>query len=269
MRHTYIILIVSLLTCAVIPVCSVGQKSVSAQTAPAQEAPAPPLNQTAAPSSHQTAAPAKEQTPPSAVLEILRLKADQPLYSIELRNVQLADLFRVIAHDYNLNIVIDSAISGTITASFANISIEEALEAIAEMSSLIIEKKGKVFRISPNVITKTVVLRFVEARKVLESAGTPGQTGSTGVTGLLSEKGKILLGQQQNSLTIIDRPENVKKIEDYLSAVDHKLETRVFKLKYLKADEVTGVAQTTLTTTQTTGAEGTTATTTATTTKQQ
>jgi len=201
----------------------------------------------------------KGLTSSTPVLEIKRLESESALYSIELRDVQLSDLFRVIAHDYNLNIVMDQGVSGTITSSFTNISLEEALEAIAEMNNLSIEKKGNIVKIKPNLLTKTFVLKYIEAKKFLEGSAPAGQStagqtstgaSATGIYSLLSEKGKILLGQQQNSLTVIDYPDNIKKVEDYLKVIDHKMETRVYKLKYLKADEVTGATSKSTTTTQ-------------------
>ena len=62
---------------------------------------------------------------------------------------------------------------------------------------------------------------------------------------------------------------NVKGVEDYIAVVDHKMATRIFKLKYLKADEVTGVTNITQTTTQTISEEGAKTTSTTTATKQQ
>jgi type II secretory pathway component GspD/PulD (secretin) len=202
-------------------------------------------------------------TPSAAGMEIKRLESESPLYSIELRDVPLSDLFRVIAHDYNLNILMDQDISGTITASFTNISLEEALGAIAEMSNLLMEKKGNIVKIKPNLVTETMVLKYIEAKKLLEASSsgaaasgpaasgqTAGSTSGTGIYSLLSAKGKILLGQQQNSLTVIDYPDSIKKVADYLKAVDHKMETRIYKLKYLKADEVSGATVKSTTTTQ-------------------
>jgi type II secretory pathway component GspD/PulD (secretin) len=211
--------------------------------------------------SADTAGINKTLTSAAPILEIKRLESEKPLYSIELREVQLTDLFRVIAHDYNLNILMDKSVSGTITASFTNISLEEALDAIAELSNLSIEKRGNIIKVSPNLITRTVVLKYIEAKKFMDASspaqGAAGASQSTGILGLLSEKGKILVGQQQNSLTVIDYPDNVRRIDDYLKVVDHKMETRVYKLKYLKADEVVGATVKTSTTTQATTATGT------------
>jgi len=184
------------------------------------------------------------------VLQIKQMGTDKSLYSIELRDVLLSDLFRVIARDYNLNILVDQNVAGTVTASFTNISLDEALEAVADLSNLSIVKKGKIVKVSTNFITKTFVLKYIEAGKLLETAG-PSQVGASGplqaqaaagLSGLLSNKGKILLGRQQNSLTVIDYPDNIKKFEEYIKVIDHRMESRVYKLKYLKAEEVVGAA---------------------------
>ena len=246
----------------------------------------------------------KKLTASAPVVEIKRLESEKPLYSIELRNVELSDLFRVIAHDYNLNILVEQDVQGVITASFTNISLDEAIEGIAEMGNLKIEKKGNILRISPNLITKTIILRHIEAKKLLESAKSlvaaqpqapvtqaaaaaqtapatqatapaPASTSSQAATSttiakrestiydFLSNKGKILLGQQPNSIIVIDYPPNVEKVENYLKAVDQKMSSQVFKLNYLKASEIVGgeskaASGTATTSTATTSSSGTT-----------
>ncbi|MDD2702758.1 MAG: hypothetical protein PHC33_01960 [Candidatus Omnitrophica bacterium] len=217
----------------------------------------------------------KSLTPAVPVMEIKRLESEEPLYSIELRDVQLMDFFRVIAHDYDLNIIVDSKVSGTITASFTTISLEEALDGIAELSNLTIQKKGNIFRVAPNFVTKIYILKYIEAKKILQGVTAPGTTtagspvttaaaagtpasspvgtsssagGTSGVSSkgqstiydLLSPQGKILLGEKPNSVIVIDYPVNVKKIEEYLDSIDQKMASRVFKLKYLKAADVVG-----------------------------
>ena len=214
----------------------------------------------------------KKLTAALPVLEIKRLEAEEAKYSIELRDVPLADLFRVIAHDYNLNILVDPRVYGTITASFTNVLLEEALEAIAEMNNLILEKKGKILKVSPNLVTRTFVLKHVEAAQLVKAAKAETQSAASsgtgaaaasdpaaagtaaaapasggvpapesgGFFGLLSPLGKVLLGKQQNSIMIIDYPENVAQVEDYLLVVDQRMGSKVFKLKYLKASDMLG-----------------------------
>ncbi len=155
------------------------------------------------------------------VLEIKRLESGKPLYSIELREVQLVDFFRVIACEFKLNILINQNVSGAITASFTNISLEEALDAIAELNNLSIEKKGNIIKVSSNLVTKTGILKYNEAER-LPDTFIPAQASSkvpsvsapsgTGLYGQLSAKDKILLGQQQNPFAELEfMVENARK----------------------------------------------------------
>ena len=168
------------------------------------------------------------------VMEIERLETEEPLYSFELRNADLGDLFRVLAHDYKLNILVDEKVQGRITASFSNISLEEAIDAIAENQNLKLIKKGNIIKVSPDLITRTFKLKHIEAEKLLEKGK------SSTVSDLLSESGRLLLGSQPNSIMVIDYQENVDKIEAFLKMADERMQARIFKLKYLTASELVG-----------------------------
>lgn len=222
-------------------------------------------NVTVAPENPQAPAQAASAEP-EPVMEIKQLSAEKPLYAFELRDVEIGDLLRVLAHDYKLNLLVDKEVSGKITASLSAISLEEALETIAESQNLRLKKKGNVIQVIPNIITKVFTLRFIEARELLESsspsqsaaqetAQTASETAASEssassasseaaqpntIYDLLSEKGKILLGKQPNSLVVMDYPPYVEKVEAYLKEVDQKMASRVFKLKYLKAADVVG-----------------------------
>ncbi|MFH1339340.1 MAG: hypothetical protein ABIH40_05815 [Candidatus Omnitrophota bacterium] len=176
----------------------------------------------------------KEVATEPAVMQIKRLETEEPLYSFELRNVDLKDLFRVLAHDYKLNILMDEKVQGQITASFSNISLEEAIDAIAENQNFILKKKGNIIKVSPNLITRTFKLKHIEAEKLFEKGP------STSVSDLLSENGRILLGSQPNSIMVIDYQENIDKIEVFLKMADERMQARIFKLRYLSASELAG-----------------------------
>lgn len=177
-------------------------------------------------------------------MEIKRSETEESLYSFELRDVAIGDLFRALAHDYKLNLLVDKEVDGMVTASLANVSLEEALETIAESQNLILQKKGNITRVSPHFVTKIFSLKYIEAKGILDSSSS-SENASSGSTSnvfgdLLSEKGKVFLGKQPNSIVVIDYPPNIGKVETYLNEMDKKMTRRVFKLKYLKAADVVG-----------------------------
>jgi len=215
---------------------------------------------------------AKETVPPveEPVMKIERLDNEGQVYSFELKDAQIRDIFRVLAYDHKLNLLVDNEVEGKITATMTNVSLEQFLEAAAEALNLTIEKNGSFIKVKPNLITKVFILKHVEARTVLlspesvetgksesvetgksESVETgksesveTGKSENT-IYDLLSAKGKIFLGRQPNSIMVIDYPPNIKKLEDYLQEIDRRMSSRIFKLKYLKASDIAGIENST------------------------
>ena len=114
-----------------------------------------------------------------AVIQIKRLETIEPLYSFELRDVEAGDLFRVLAHDYKLNLLVDKDAQGKITASLTNISLEEALNSIAESLNLKLEKKGNIIWVSPHFITQTFKLKYLKATDVVGSSNSTESSSET------------------------------------------------------------------------------------------
>lgn len=115
----------------------------------------------------------------AAVMQIKRLETAEPLYSFELREVEAGDLFRVLAHDYKLNLLVDNEVEGKITASMTNISLEEALNSIAESLNLKLEKKGNIIWVSPNFVTQAFKLKYLKATDVVGSSNTTESSSET------------------------------------------------------------------------------------------
>jgi len=103
----------------------------------------------------------------SSILEIKKIPGSKNLFSIVLKEAQLPDIFRVIAHDFGLNILVDKNVKGKITASFTNISLEEAIEKICEMNNLKLEKKGNVIIVRPNLVAKVFKLKYISAKDIV------------------------------------------------------------------------------------------------------
>jgi len=77
---------------------------------------------------------AKETVPPveEPVMKIERLDNEGQVYSFELKDAQIRDIFRVLAYDHKLNLLVDNEVEGKITATMTNVSLEQFLEAAAE-----------------------------------------------------------------------------------------------------------------------------------------
>lgn len=59
-----------------------------------------------------------------------------PLVTLEAVNVEVRALLLALARDANLNLVIDPAVRGRITASFTDVPVREALRAVASVANV-------------------------------------------------------------------------------------------------------------------------------------
>jgi len=187
------------------------------------------------------------------------------LYSIELRDAALVDLFRMMSRDYNLNIMVDAKVTGTITATLNNVTIDEALHTIMELKGLKMEQKGKIMVIEPDLVSRIFVLRFVKLSDIVQvettvttsATAAPAAAGATTVntqtasqslsasyTGknnfqqCLSGDGYVIPDIQSNSFMVVDYPKNIEKVEKYIKMADRTKEKRIIKLQYVNAKEL-------------------------------
>ncbi|HQJ16060.1 MAG TPA: hypothetical protein PLJ26_06215 [Candidatus Omnitrophota bacterium] len=205
--------------------------------------------------------PVADASKNTAVTRITAVEGSSDTYSFELRDTRVLDLFRILSHDYKLNLLVDNSVSDAkVTASLSNVTLQEALEAISELAGLKMERKGSIIKVYVDIVTEVIALKYIPAKKILERTGsstgsassgmppgmpgmgaaTSGQTSESSIFDLLSPQGKILLGSQPNSIIVMDLPAYVERVRQYVSVVDQRMETRVFKLKYLKASDLVG-----------------------------
>jgi len=201
----------------------------------------------------------------SPLIKIKRLETKEPRYSIELKGVDLADIFRVFAHDYNLNIITGPSIHGKITASFTNVSFEEALKGIAEVSNIAFRKEGNIMIVGVNFVSRVFKLKYLDVKQIAgelsgektgitESSSSSQQSSSSGgassggdekgqyskvassILGILSSKGKVLFGSEPNSILVIDYPDNIKKVSNYLKMVDVAPRQVLIEARFVEVD---------------------------------
>ncbi len=116
----------------------------------------------------QEAAPTKqeEEKAPEADPVLKIEQTGDSLFSIELRDVELQDLLRVIAYDYKFNLIMDKNIKGRVTASFHDINITEALEKILSVNGYALVKEGDIYRVKSGLTSRIFKLNYISAAKV-------------------------------------------------------------------------------------------------------
>jgi type IV pilus assembly protein PilQ len=158
--------------------------------------------------------------------------------SLNLKDVDLKDFFRLIHEISGLNILVDPNVTGTVTLVLDNVPWDQALDIVLKNSQLGKTLEGNVLRISKietltaqqaaaakliqakedaqPLVTKFIPVNYANAKSI--QTLLKGWVGG----GALSKRGNILVDDRTNTLIISDIASQVPIIENIVKKLDTK-----------------------------------------------
>jgi type IV pilus secretin PilQ/predicted competence protein len=208
--------------------------SATALASPAIAQPAAKIESTPAPSvvivnsGSASSAPAQQAaTPPPA-----GRYSGEPI-SVNLKDVDLRDFFRLIHEISGLNVVVDPAVKGSLTIVLDDVPWDQALDIVLKNNDLDKQLDGNVLRIATkdtlkkeadqnrelakaqseaaDVVTTTRVLSYAKAEDLVPT-----------MKKFLSSRGDILADSRSNTLIIRDVPNVLPVLDNLLRQLDRK-----------------------------------------------
>lgn len=153
--------------------------------------------------------------------------------SVNLKDVDVKDFFRLIHEISGLNVVLDPSVHGTVTLVLDEVPWDQALDIVLRNNSLTKEIDGNVLRIA----SQDTLKREADQRRELLKAQTDAIDTVT-VTRVLSyaqatpmvvtikkfltPRGDVFADIRSNTLIIRDIPSSIPQIEDLLRQLDRK-----------------------------------------------
>jgi type IV pilus assembly protein PilQ len=153
--------------------------------------------------------------------------------SVNLKDVDLQDFFRLIHEISGLNVVVDPSVKGTLTIVLDNVPWDQALDIVLKNNDLDKQLEGNVLRIASkatlkkeaeenrelakaqaeaaDVVTTTRVLSYAKATDLVATLKT-----------FLSARGEILADNRTNTLVISDIPSVFPVIDNLLRELDKR-----------------------------------------------
>jgi type IV pilus secretin PilQ/predicted competence protein len=197
----------------------------AAKSAPATPAPSVVV---VTPDATPNAAPAQQAaTPPPA-----GRYSGEPI-SVNLKDVDLRDFFRLIHEISGLNVVVDPAVKGSLTIVLDDVPWDQALDIVLKNNDLDKQLDGNVLRIATkdtlkkeadqnrelakaqaeaaDVVTTTRVLSYAKAEDLVPT-----------MKKFLSSRGDILADSRSNTLIIRDVPNVLPVLDNLLRQLDRK-----------------------------------------------
>jgi type IV pilus assembly protein PilQ len=168
--------------------------------------------------------------------------------SLNLKDVDLKDFFRLIHEISGLNILIDPNVSGSVTMVLDNVPWDQALDIVLKDNGLGKVLEGNVLRIArldtlmaeqetanrlaaerlraAPLVTIFRPVNYANANDIMTLfktwAGSGGRGGNESSAGPLTPRGTVLVDKRTNTLIISDVASQIPKIEEAITKLDTK-----------------------------------------------
>lgn len=162
---------------------------------------------------------------------------------LDLKNMDILDVLKLISQKSGLNIVAGQNVKGRVTIFLKNIEVQDALKIIVEAYGWAYAFDGGIFKVmtaqeyeakygrpfGQEIHTRLRQLLFVKASDVLALLNE-----------IKSKSGKVLADEKSGTLILMDEASRLDEMELILKKVDVPAETEVFELGYAKAEDLSG-----------------------------
>lgn len=160
---------------------------------------------------------------------------------LELKDMDINDVLKLVSKKSGLNIAAGKNVAGRVTIYLKNIDVRDALQIILESNDLAYVEENGVIKVLPGaefqalyghkfgqaMDTKIVALKHAKAEQVVSV-----------LTQLKSQNGKVSADAISNSVIISDRAKEIRLMEEMIKRMDIPVATKVFDLRYAKAEDV-------------------------------
>ncbi len=178
---------------------------------------------------------------PPVVSQQFLLGERQVIDVLDLKNMDILDVLKLISQKSGLNIIAGQDVRGRITVFLKDIEVLDALKIIVESYGWAYVKDGSIFKVmtaaeyeakyerkfGQNTETRVRQLLFAKASDV-----------ATILNEIKSRVGKIIAEDKSGTVILIDDPKKLDAIEEVIKTIDVPIQTEVFDLGYAKAEDI-------------------------------
>ncbi len=163
---------------------------------------------------------------------------DDRTVSIDVQNMGIDVVLKMIADQSGMNVVISNNVTGTVTVKLDKVSVIQALDSVLKANNYL-------YAIDNGIITAYTYQdseqqdRFISLQtKVFALNYTDVSDLKKVILSMKTARGRIETNEKNNQVIVTDTPEKVKEIEAALKELDQPTETKQYKLLYSKAKDV-------------------------------
>ncbi len=170
--------------------------------------------------------------------------------SLDFKDADLANVFRIIAEVSNLNIITTDDVKGKVSVRLLNVPWDQALDIVLKSKALGATHEGNILRIAPLSSLRAEDMARLDAKKDVEKlkASLEGVIETIPVnyskasdlkgkiTDLLSEGGKVQIDDRTNTIIIRDLRKNVEDVKALVAKLDSATPQVLIEARIVEVD---------------------------------
>jgi MSHA type pilus biogenesis protein MshL len=169
---------------------------------------------------------------------------------LELKDMDMMDVLRLIANKSGLNIVAGANVRGKVTIYLKNVDVYDALRIILEANGLAYAEESGIIKVMTN---KDFEARYgyifgqeTETR-IVKVYNVPAVDLVASLNQIKTATGVVVADTHSNSLILTDRADKIIFMKNFIEKADIPIVTEFFVLKYGKAESLAKQIEATLT----------------------
>ncbi len=168
--------------------------------------------------------------------------------TIDLREVDIQNVLRIIAKEGGVNIVVGEGVSGNVTMRLKRVPIDEVFLTVLQARGLGFEKRGNVIRVAPQEKLRAEQKVRAETKAAARgkaplevfllriSYATAGDMEKQ-VSGLISPRGNVTVDERTNTLIIRDVSANIKTIRQLAANLDSQIPQVLIEARIVETND--------------------------------
>ncbi|HOW35216.1 MAG TPA: secretin N-terminal domain-containing protein [Candidatus Omnitrophota bacterium] len=189
-------------------------------------APQPQAQDVLLPSDQAQVGPSK----PQSIIDVL-----------ELKDMEIADVLKLISKKSGLNIVAGQDIRGKITIYLKDVDVRDALRIILESNNMAYVEEGGILKVMTGKDYElTYGRKFGEKTqiKIIQLKNANAADVLLLLTQMKSIIGKVIADDKSNTVVLMETPEKIEAMEMLVKEIDVPIKTKMFELSYSQAEDL-------------------------------
>jgi type II secretory pathway component GspD/PulD (secretin) len=161
--------------------------------------------------------------------------------SLEVRGMDIIEVLKILSDKGGLNLSISGNATGRVTLFLKDVGLADAFDIVLMSGGLAYERKGDIIYIMPE---RDYELKYgskywdEKQMQVFHLENARASRVREVLAVVASNNGKVIVDEPTNTLVVIDAQDKIARMRELIDQIDKRIQTRVFDLNYLPAEQI-------------------------------